>query len=46
MAKGNKKKRDNSIAGRIKNTMVKSSTICLAAQAVGLNDLVEEFSIE
>ncbi|MBQ6843220.1 MAG: hypothetical protein IJO60_01125 [Agathobacter sp.] len=34
MAKGNKKKRDNSIAGRIKNAMVKSSTICLAALGV------------
>ena len=34
MAKGNKKVKDNSIAGRIKSAMVKSSTICLAVLGI------------
>ncbi len=34
MAKGNRKVKDNSIAGRIKSAMVKSSTICLAALGI------------
>lgn len=38
MAKNHKKGKDNSIAGRIKNAMVKSSVICLAA--LGLVSLI------
>lgn len=43
--KNNKKFKDNSIAGRIKNAMVKTSIICLAALGVVSLDASNEEKI-